>query len=190
MTKGYLQLNGFGKAIIGLGFGLLVSYTAGATLITPPSVFDFNGQGTDNIIDHVGSSLAGPGESVIDLLRLNNLAAPGTGTGFSVTYGAMGNATISWNLTGKGMDLVGVYVFGGGSANLYGLTSDEELTGSGSIVTPLNGGGQTPGISHILFLGTKAPVPRIPDAANTAILLGASLLGLSLFRKRCLRQQQ
>ncbi len=179
-----MQLNGLGKGVILLGLGLLASYTAEATLITPPSVFSFNDQSTANIIDNVGSSIGGPGESIVDLLRLDNLASPGSGTGFSITYGATGKATISWNLTGLGTELQGIYIFGGSKANLYDVTSNEELTGSGSIVTPINNGGQTPGISHILFLGTETPVPTVPDAANTCILLGMSLLGLSLFSSR------
>lgn len=187
-----MQLNGLGKGVILLGLGLLASYTAEANLITPPSVFDFNGQTTENIIDHVGPSLAGSGGTIIDLLRLDNMATPGSGTGFSITYGATGHATISWNLTGTHNELEGIYIYGGGSANLYTLTSDQQLTGSGSIVTPVKNNGKAPGISHILFLGVDPPpptpvIPSVPDAANTSILLGASLLGLSLLRKRFMK---
>lgn len=184
-----MQINRLRKAIIGLGLGLLASYTAEATLLTP-SVFDFNDQSTDNIIDHIGSSLGGSDGTIDNLLRLDNLGSPGSGTGFSITYGATGKATISWNLTGTGTQLEGIYIFGGGSANLYEVSSDGGLSGSGSIVTPPNHGGQTPGISHILFLGDHTPTPSVPDAANTSILLGASLLGLSFFRNRFLKQKQ
>jgi hypothetical protein len=189
-----MQSNGLGKAIICLSLGLLASYTAEAVLITP-STFDFNNQSTASIISHVGSSLAGPGGTVVNLLRLDDLAAPGSGTRFSVAYGAKGNATISWNLTGTGTELEGIYVYGGGSAHLYGVTANGELTGSGSIDTPANRRGKTPGITHILFLGIdspsspRTPIPAVPDAANTCILLGASLLGLSFFKNRFSKQR-
>ena len=183
-----MQSNGLGKSIIYLSLGLLAAYTAEASLITP-STFDFDGQSTANIISHVGSSLTGSGESVISLLRLDHQGSPGLGTGFSVTYGAKGNATISWNLTGMGTELTGIYVYGGGSAHLYEVTLNGELTGSGTIDTPLNQKGKTPGITHILFLGTDIPSPSphtptttVPDAANTCILLGASLLGSLVLR--------
>ena len=185
-----MQPTKLGKAAVVLSLGLLASFTAEATLITPPSEFDFKDQSTANIIAHVGSSIAMPGQTIIDLSRLDDLSSPGADSGFSITYGASGRATISWNLTGTGTELEGIYIFGGGSANLYGIASDGELTGSGSIVTPLNHGGQTPGISHILFLGTDVPSPSVPDGANTSLLLGASLLGLSLFKNRFLNQKQ
>src|SRR5581483_9630547 len=109
-TKGYMQSNKLRKGIIGLGLGLLGSYAAEASLLTPVDV-NFNNQSTANIISQVGSSLAGPGETVINLLRLDDLASPGSGTGFTITYGSTGSATISWNLAGKGTELEGVYIF-------------------------------------------------------------------------------
>lgn len=161
------------------------STVAQANLISPPTLFSFNDQSDGNIIANVSSTLGVSSSSVIDLLRLDNLAAPGSGSPFSVTYGTTGQATVSWNLTGTGDELLGVYVFGGSHANLY-LVSGDELVSSGSaqsIVTPLNNGGQTPGISHIVFLG-ESRTSSVPDGGSTIALLGAVLIGLAGFRAK------
>jgi len=122
---------------------------------------------------------------VVDLLRLNQSGnpKPPTGSPFSVTYGADGLANVSWNLTGTGKELYGIYIFGGSEANLYTVTTDERV--SSGVTLPIStpqilvghGNGahyNTPGISHILFLGTQGT--SVPDAGSTVALLGMALL--------------
>jgi hypothetical protein len=173
------------KLLLVFGAVIYFSRIGQADLISPPTEFSFNDQSDANIIANVSSTLGLSSSSVLDLLRLDDLASPGVGSPFSVIYGTTGNATVSWNLTGTGDELYGVYVFGGSNAYLY-LVSSDELVSSGSgqsIVTPLNNGGQTPAISHILFLGA-AGTPRVPDGGTTALLLGAALSGLGLLRRK------
>jgi hypothetical protein len=159
------------------------SWVAQANLIGPTLVHPSN-ESDSTIIAAVSSTLGLNSSDVLDLLRLDNLASPGSGSPFTVTYGATGQATVSWNLNGTGDELYGVYVFGGNCANLYTVSSDELISsGSGQfITTPLNHGGQTPRISHILFLGTDAP--DVPSTSNSITLLGMAMMGLAGLRAK------
>ncbi len=164
------------KILVGAAV-LCLSWNALANLNTP-TVFNFNAQNDANIIANVSSSLGLASSDVVDLLRLDSLATPTSGSPFSVTYGASGLANVSWNLTGTGKELYGIYIFGGSEANLYTVTTDERVS-SGvnetlTISTPANNGGQIPAISHILFLGTKST--SVPDTGSTVALLGMALL--------------
>lgn len=161
---------------------LLLAVTAAKANLTSPTAVTIADQTTANIVSTVGASLASPGESIIGVLRLDNMASASSGSGFTVTYGATGNATVSWNLTGKGENLEGVFVTGGLAAsfagNLYGVTPDQEVIGSGNVSTVLNLGVNA-GITSIVFLGTN-----VPDSGSTIALLGGALCGIGLLRKR------
>jgi hypothetical protein len=95
-----------------------------------------------------------------------------------------GEVTISWDFTGSGFVLGAVYIKGGSNGgNIYTISSDETVIGSGTIHTPLTGGSDKfAGISGIDFLvGTST---RVPDGGATAMLLGTALSGLALMRRK------
>ena len=77
--------------------------------------------------------------------------------------------------------LCGFFIFGGASGNFYTISADEGVTGNFDIVTPVNKGGQIPGISHIdIFC---CPGGTVPDSGTTAMLLGSALAGVGLVRR-------
>lgn len=172
-----------------LMIGALVAICAIAEAHLMPPVNLTTGDESDATIIAAANSYLGVTD-LTDLLRLDSLALPGAGSPFSVTYATTdGHATVSWDLTGTGLQLTGIYIFGGSNNNFYTVSTDE-LIASGTdqfIVTPLNHGGQTPGISHILFLGGKAlppPPPSVPDGGMTITLFGSALAGLGLIGRR------
>jgi hypothetical protein len=113
------------------------------------------------------------------------------------TEGAFGNyftinlideshATISWNLTGTGVELLGVAWKDGnlvgqpgtGEAFVWSAVSDDQavIGGPDNIATvPLFTGA----ISHISFYGQ-----RVPEGGSTAIMLGLALLGFGGLRRK------
>jgi hypothetical protein len=101
-------------------------------------------------------------DNVTSLLRLEGQDQAPSGSPFTIDYLSDSTAVVSWNLTGTGMALGGIYVFGGSrGANLYQITDAAQMIeGSATIHTPLTGNsGQFAGISHTLFLGTAVPEP-------------------------------
>jgi hypothetical protein len=97
-----------------------------------------------------------------------------------------GFATISWDLTGTGFALYGVYVMGGNVNNFYPVSSDELIASGGNqfINTPIKNG-SNPGISHILFLGASAPPSTsVPDGGMTVAMLGSAFAGLGVMMRR------
>jgi len=107
-----------------------------------------------------------------------NLVGGGT---VDITPGATGHANVAFDLTGSGQVLCGFFIFGGASGNFYTISADEGVTGNFDIVTPVNKGGQIPGISHIdIFC---CPGGTVPDSGTTAMLLGSAVAGLGLVRR-------
>ncbi len=110
-------------------------------------------------------SVAAPELGLSDLtslLRLEGQSQAPQGSPFTIDYLSASTALVSWDLSGTGMALEGIYVFGGSNgANLYQITDPGQMiAGSATIHTPLTGNsGQFAGISHTLFLGTAVPEP-------------------------------
>ena len=153
-----------------------------------------NPQNTANIVSVASTKLNAP--SLESLLRLDNLALPSAGSPFAVTYTQVntaqgGNpnngANISWDLTGTGFNLLGVYVFGGSQgANLYKVDDLAQLiSGSASVNTPLTGNsGKYAEISHLLFLGTSGH--SVPEAGSTLAFLALAIASIgAAHRKFC-----
>jgi VPDSG-CTERM motif len=120
-------------------------------------------------------------ESSDDVFNGGTFDLAGGGT-VTITPGDTGHANVAFDLTGSGQVICGFFIFGGASGNFYTVSADEGLTGNFDIVTPVNKGGQIPGISHIdIFCcpgGTTAP-----DSGSAAMLLGSALTGLGLVRR-------
>ena len=130
----------------------------------------------------------------MSLLMLDNLALPSAGSPFTLAYTQVntangGNpnngANISWDLTGTGFNLLGVYVFGGSQgANLYKVNDLAQLiSGSALINTPLTGSsGKYATISHILFLGTSGN--SVPEAGSTLAFLALAIASIGLVQRK------
>ena len=160
-----------------------------ANLQATPILFealDFNPDNPTSTASHVGDAL---GETLTHYFRWS-------GEGDSNAYitvapGEKGIATVTWDLTGTGLELEGIYCKGGSNGgNIYDISDSasdfEEIKGSGTINTPLtgnNGNGGFAGISHIDFL--VGPDPNtIPDGGTTLVLLGSVLSALALVRAK------
>jgi VPDSG-CTERM motif len=95
-------------------------------------------------------------------------------------------ATVSWNLTGTGLQMGFILVKDGDvmgdgtlALHLYGVTTDQMTIGTG-VVTVNGAGGHM--ISHISFFGGAGG--QVPDSGMTVTLLGASLAGIEVLRRR------
>lgn len=151
-----------------------------------------NPQNTDNIVSVASQKLDAP--DLESLLRLDNLALPSAGSPFAVTYTQVntakgGNpnnaANISWDLTGTGFNLLGVYVFGGSrGANLYEVDDLAQLiSGSAIVNTPLTGNsGKYAAISHLLFLGTSGH--SVPEAGSTLAILALAIASIGVAQRK------
>ena len=93
-------------------------------------------------------------------------------------------ANISWNLTGTGSNLLGVYVFGGSQgANLYQVDSSQLISGFATVNTPLTGNsGKYATISHLLFLGTSGH--SVPEVGSTLSLLDLAVGWIGMVRRK------
>ncbi len=148
-------------------------------------------ENTAHIVSVASSEL---GEADLqNLLRLDDLALP-TGDLFTLAYTAVNSgkgsnsnngANISWNLAGSGIELLGIYVFGGSNgANLYKVEDPAQMiSGSATVHTPLTGkSGKYATISHILLLGIQG-APAVPDTGSTVLLFGLGLGFLWVVRR-------
>ena len=126
--------------------------------------------------------------------RLDNLALPpwevhsrSSATQVNTSKGGNPNngANISWDLTGTGLNLLGVYVYGGSrGANLFKVDDLAQLiAGSAIINTPLTGNsGKYATISHVLFLGTSGH--SVPEAGSTMALLALAIGGICVVQRK------
>jgi hypothetical protein len=158
--------------------------TASANLSLLDTI-DIGSQSTDNIIAATTPLLGG--SNLTNLLRLDEGELAPSGSFFTITYG-VGNTTadVSWDLTGSGFNLLGIYVFGGNlGANLYQVTDLQQMiSGMATINAPVAGNsGQFAGISHIVFLGTPTAIPE-PSVAGLILTGLGALLGAQRFLRR------
>jgi hypothetical protein len=172
-------------AVVVAALTLVLVGSASANLILFDTYKD-TPEDTDHIVSVASTKL---GETLNNLLRLDNLATLAPGGPISITYFALDSgsgsnpnnaANITWNFTGTGAQLLAVYVFGGSNgANLYKVNDVGQMTsGSATVHTPLTGNsGAFATISHILFLGTGT-IPgggTVPDGGTTLALFAAGL---------------
>lgn len=110
----------------------------------------------------------------------NNGTTDGTfGQFFTVSIsGSVAN--ITWDLTGSGFTLDGVFIKDGVASphnllyRFYGVSADETLVGSGTVRfdNPVKG------VSFVEFFGS--PGGSVPDGGTTVMLLGAALGALGM----------
>ena len=170
---------------------LCLASTLNANLILLDT-YKTNPQNTGDIVSVASAKLNAP--DLENLLRLDNLALPPVGSPFTVEYTQVntskgGNpnngANIFWDLTGTGLNLLGVYVYGGSrGANLYKVDDLAQLiAGSAIINTPLTGNsGKYATISHVLFLGTSGH--SVPEAGSTMALLALAMGGIYVAQRK------
>ncbi|EDY82720.1 hypothetical protein VDG1235_2343 [Verrucomicrobiia bacterium DG1235] len=172
--------------------------TVSANIILSHSEVEFaGGENTANLLNKLEVLLTGSdNDTFVNLLRLDGIASPAASSPFTVTYKALTNppkgsnanngASVSWDLTATGFNLLGIYVFGGSrGANIYTVNDIPQLLVGGphDVHTPVTGGsGKFATISHILFFGEEAT--PVPDSGTTLALLGIALLALLGFRSR------
>src|SRR2546425_8725892 len=83
-------------------------------------------ENTDHIVSFASALLGAP--DLTSLFRVEDLSPAPAGSPFSITYPSSNIADISWDLSGSGFDLFGVYIFGGSNgANLYKITDSAQL---------------------------------------------------------------
>lgn len=180
MIKKYIPILGM---LLAAALSAQANYIQVANFVTPQQ------QDDTSIIASVESQMHVSG--LVDLLRLNqNLGVDfGSPAGFTYSSPGTGQLEASWDLTGTGKNLGFIYIFGGSNANLYQISDVEQATvGDGFFITPPNQGGQIPGISHVLFLGTTGqgpgPGPGVPDGGMTIALLGLGMIAVTTLRNR------
>lgn len=170
--------------VMAAGCVCLAAVTAQSTPIFF-NVFDAHPDNPTDTASQVGTALGE--ETLTSYFRWEGTSS--FNSHITVTPGATGQATVSWDLTGTGYELEAIYVKGGSQGgNIYDISDTsadfEEVTGSGSVQTPTtgnNGNGGLAGISHIDFLVVSHPTP---DGGTTVLLLGAAVSGLALLRRK------
>jgi hypothetical protein len=142
---------------------VLLSAGLGSDATATVTLFDTYKNTPENTAHIIAVASARLGEpNLISFLRLEDLNQPPMGSPFTVTYPTTNTADISWDLSGTGFNLLGVYIFGGSNgANLYRVTDTAQMiSGSATIHPPVTGkSGQFADISHTLFLGVAVPEP-------------------------------
>ncbi len=133
---------------------------------------------TAHIVQVASGKLGAP--DLTSLLRLEDLSLPPSGSPFTVSYPTNNTADVSWNVSGSGFDLLGIYIFGGSNgADLYKITDPSQMiSGSGVIHPPVTGNsGQFADISHTLFLTVPVPEP------SSVILVSLVGVGFTFWRR-------
>jgi hypothetical protein len=105
------------------------------------------------------------------------------GSEFTFDFGTDGNTgTGTWFYNpGEDDPSISAYVAKGGPN--FNLFSNDGDPLSGDYFTPLNQGGNRPGLSHITFYDTEFTPPVVPAPATLA-LVGLGMLGLGWARRR------
>jgi hypothetical protein len=161
-------------------------FQANAHLITPSGNLEYDGpDSAANMSDNLGSSVF-----LLFSREYNDGVISGSegsyGNYFTINLIDDSHATISWNLTGTGIELLGVAWKDGnlngqpgtGDAYVWSAVSDDQAVvgGPDQITTvPLFTGA----FSHISFYGQ-----RVPEGGSTAIMLGLALLGFGGLRRK------
>jgi hypothetical protein len=118
------------------------------------------------------------------LFKKNNDGTTDGTFGQYFTVSISGNvSTISWDLTGSGFTLDGVFIKDGVASphnllyRFYGVSADETLVGSGTVTfnNPIKN------ISFVEFFGS--PGGSVPDGGTTVMLLGTALGALGMVRR-------
>lgn len=104
-----------------------------------------------------------------------------TGSELSLTLGAQGVVSYTYNPTGADPLIQYVAVKGGDFFNLFAVGGSNFET----LFAPLNPNGNLNGVSHVSFYDTSLPNPpvTVPEPASL-LLFGAGLLGLSIAKRR------
>ena len=103
---------------------------------------------------------------------------------FSIVYGADGSGSFTY-LPDAGDPLITFFVAKGGNA--FNLFRNDGDPNAGSFFTPTNGGGRSPGLSHLTFFDTGSgggalPAQDIPEPGTLA-LLALGLFSVAFMRR-------
>jgi len=85
---------------------------------------------------------------------------------------------VEWDLTGTGYMLLAIVAKTAGSLNIYEVSGDMGLTGTGTVMSPDG----IDSISHISFFVGKGEI-TVPEPGTLA-LLGLGLIGMGVARRR------
>jgi hypothetical protein len=177
------------KSLILAVAALSLALQANAHLITPGGNLDYNGPDSDaNMSVNLGTDV------FLLFKQEYNDGVLGSSEGnygnyFTITLTDESHATISWNLAGTGIELLGVAWKDGmvsgqpgtGDAYVWSAVSDDQAVvgGPDQIATiPLFRGA----FSHISFYGRQTN--RVPEGGSTAIMLGLGLMGFAGLRRK------
>ena len=167
-----------------------VAIQVNANLVTP--------DGNLYVGHNDGEALMGTllGTPVTELWKWNktdDVPDSATGSGFNIVWSADRlYATLSWNLTGRGIDLWGVAWKDGVLADTTisnlgflwsAVSSDERIMNKEVITIDLAPAFKNPDAwSHIAFYGKRTP--DVPDGGWTVGLLGLALAGLGMLQRK------
>lgn len=119
------------------------------------------------------------------LIEINSLFPTVTADDFSIAFNSSGVGSFTY-FPDAGDPLITFYVAKGGPN--FNLFSNDDDPNSGSFFTPVNGGGNSAGLSHISFYDTGAdvggsPPQEIPEP-GTLGLLGLAMAGAAFTARR------
>ena len=111
----------------------------------------------------------------IDLIPI---LSTGTGVGSNGAFNLGSTTGGTWSVAGYNIDFIAVK--GGNSFALYRTTGS---SGTWSTSALVNGGGNTPGLSHLVFFGTLAAA--VPEPSTWALMiLGFGVAGASMRQRK------
>lgn len=111
-------------------------------------------------------------------IDLNPILSTGNGVGANGAFNPGSTTSGTWNLAGYNVDFIAIK--GGNSFALYRTTGS---SGTWSTSALVNGGGNTPGLSHLVFFGTLAAA--VPEPSTWALMiLGFGVAGASMRQRK------